>query len=309
MERGNIGLSPLPPNRPRACTRSDPCEAVNCPFQKYLPSSNITCHNFGLDIRVPPSNFSPIPETDRVNIDEFFLNFAFDGPIDNSAINGKRFVTPATPVQIHGMSAVTESCSKCDESTDIDCQCTHIISLEPNRNILLVLTNIDNNGPIPGRTAHPVHVHGHSFAVLKVGFPRYNSSGFYVADNPDVDCRKKGTVTCYNPMWRNNTRPTDFNWIDPPRKDTLVIPAGGYAALFFKSDNPGWWFVHCHIEVRIFLLIFHFVMNYCRFGAGTVLYWQSLRQFLTCITCKRVQGHSVQSRGMSFKFRQKIALE
>ena len=249
VERGLSGFSQLPPSRIRKCTRSDPCDAANCPFQKYLPGANMTCHNFGVDIRTPTSDLSSIPKADRENIDEFFLNFAFDGPLDNSAINGRRFVTPATPLQINGMSAVNEPC-KCDKSTDVDCQCTHIITLEPNRNILLVLTNVDNNGPIPGGTAHPIHVHGHSFAVLKMGFPVYNSSGFYVADNPDIGCVKNNTITCYSLQWRNNTRPTDFNWVDPPRKDTLVIPAGGYAALFFKSDNPGWWFVHCHIEVR-----------------------------------------------------------
>ena len=35
-----------------------------------------------------------------------------------------------------------------------------------------------------------------------------------------------------------------------PLKDTLLIPAGGYAVVYFKTDNPGWWFLHCHIEVH-----------------------------------------------------------
>ena len=250
VEGGNFDLSTLPPNRNRVCTGSDLCEIANCPYQKYLPSWNLRCHHFGVNIRTPTSYFQPLTSTD-IN-DEFFLNFAFDGLLNNSAVNGRRFVYPETPLQVNGESAITQSCNNCDYNTDNDCQCTHTITLEPNRNILLVLTNIDNNGPIPGGTAHPVHVHGHSFAVLKMGFPVYDSNGFYVSDNTDVDCQKNGTTnTCYSPRWRNNRRPTDFNWVNPPQKDTLVIPAGGYAALFFKSDNPGWWFVHCHIEVRI----------------------------------------------------------
>ena len=35
-----------------------------------------------------------------------------------------------------------------------------------------------------------------------------------------------------------------------PLKDTVLIPAGGYAVVYFKTDNPGWWFLHCHIEVH-----------------------------------------------------------
>ena len=31
---------------------------------------------------------------------------------------------------------------------------------------------------------------------------------------------------------------------------TVMLPAGGYAVINFKSDNPGQWFLHCHIEVH-----------------------------------------------------------
>lgn len=36
---------------------------------------------------------------------------------------------------------------------------------------------------------HPVHMHGHSFWVVKVGFSTYNDSGFLLSDNQDIDCR------------------------------------------------------------------------------------------------------------------------
>ena len=58
-----------------------------------------------------------------------------------------------------------------------------------------------------------------------------------------------------NPSWKTGREfktQTDENTIDPkaPLKDTLIIPAGGYAVVYFKADNPGWWFLHCHIEVH-----------------------------------------------------------
>ena len=56
--------------------------------------------------------------------------------------------------------------------------------------------------------------------------------------------------TNINPSW--NTKIYDNFDLDPsaPLKDTLLIPAGGYAVVYFKTDNPGWWFLHCHIEVH-----------------------------------------------------------
>jgi len=32
------------------------------------------------------------------------------------------------------------------------------------------------------------------------------------------------------------------------RKDTVVIPGSGYVVINFISDNPGYWFLHCHKE-------------------------------------------------------------
>ena len=29
-----------------------------------------------------------------------------------------------------------------------------------------------------------------------------------------------------------------------------MLPAGGYVVINFLSDNPGYWFLHCHIEVH-----------------------------------------------------------
>lgn len=60
---------------------------------------------------------------------------------------------------------------------------------------------------------HPFHLHGHYF---------------YVLGPPD--------------------RP---NLADPPRKDTVNVPAGGKLALAWQAVNPGRWFFHCHIEWHV----------------------------------------------------------
>ena len=34
------------------------------------------------------------------------------------------------------------------------------------------------------------------------------------------------------------------------RKDTVIVPLGGYTIIRFGVSNPGWWFIHCHIEIH-----------------------------------------------------------
>ena len=35
------------------------------------------------------------------------------------------------------------------------------------------------------------------------------------------------------------------------RKDTVMIPAGGYYGVInFVLNNPGFWFLHCHIDTK-----------------------------------------------------------
>jgi len=71
---------------------------------------------------------------------------------------------------------------------------------------------IESALPIP----HPIHLHGHDFFVIGRGTGSYDSS-----------------VT--------------LNLNNPPRRDTALLPASGYLALAFESDNPGAWLMHCHI--------------------------------------------------------------
>ena len=30
----------------------------------------------------------------------------------------------------------------------------------------------------------------------------------------------------------------------------MILPAGGYVVINFLSNNPGFWFLHCHIETH-----------------------------------------------------------
>ncbi len=52
-----------------------------------------------------------------------------------------------------------------------------------------------------------------------------------------------GQSFCNNAVWSNTSWSTNpipgANYVNPPLKDTLIIPTGGYAVVQFKTDNPG----------------------------------------------------------------------
>ncbi|CAE6513567.1 unnamed protein product [Rhizoctonia solani] len=57
---------------------------------------------------------------------------------------------------------------------------------------------------------HPIHLHGHTFDVVQFG------------NNPP-------------------------NYVNPPRRDVVGATDAG-VRIQFKTDNPGPWFLHCHID-------------------------------------------------------------
>ena len=93
-----------------------------------------------------------------------------------------------------------------------------------------------------------------SMLIFHVGYGTY-SDGILVNNSMDIEC---DTVLCMNPRWRNGTpnavkveMSSTGQLIDSAvRKDTVIVPAGGYVVIAFVGDNPGYWFLHCHIEVH-----------------------------------------------------------
>ncbi|KAK5659545.1 hypothetical protein OQA88_747 [Cercophora sp. LCS_1] len=65
---------------------------------------------------------------------------------------------------------------------------------------------------------HPIHLHGHDFAILQ------QSSASLTDDT----------------VFTLNTQ-------NPPRRDVVLLPSGGFVVIAFKTDNPGNWLLHCHI--------------------------------------------------------------
>ncbi|KAG9132409.1 hypothetical protein Leryth_008349 [Lithospermum erythrorhizon] len=76
---------------------------------------------------------------------------------------------------------------------------------------------------ILGAESHPLHIHGFNFFVVGQGFGNFD---------PKNDPKK-------------------FNLVDPVERNTVGVPAGGWVAIRFLADNPGVWFMHCHLEVHL----------------------------------------------------------
>jgi len=146
-----------------------------------------------------------------------------------------------------------------------NCSCVHARNLDYRKSYQMVCTVAGPHGSF----SHPIHMHGHSFWVLKIGLPPINSStGFVDCFSEDIVCNRPPNIgrcdyvqgnflddyTCTSPGWatgRAFSHPgTEPGRIDPrtPRKDTIVVPAGGYAVIAMVADNPGVWFMHCHVE-------------------------------------------------------------
>ncbi|XP_054780830.1 laccase-17-like [Prosopis cineraria] len=95
---------------------------------------------------------------------------------------------------------------------------TKVVMLPYNTSVELVLQDTS----IIGAESHPLHLHGFNFFVVGQGIGNFDS--------------KKD--------------PLKFNVVDPAERNTVGVPSGGWVALRFLADNPGVWFMHCHLEVH-----------------------------------------------------------
>ncbi|KAG8633492.1 hypothetical protein MANES_18G108500v8 [Manihot esculenta] len=67
---------------------------------------------------------------------------------------------------------------------------------------------------------HPMHLHGFSFYVVGIGSGNFD----------------------------NSSNPHHYNLENPPRVNTIGVPKSGWVAIRFFANNPGVWFMHCHLE-------------------------------------------------------------
>ncbi|EPS63847.1 hypothetical protein M569_10935 [Genlisea aurea] len=74
-----------------------------------------------------------------------------------------------------------------------------------------------------GTDHHPIHLHGFNFHILAQGYGNYD---------PSLDAHK-------------------LNFENPQIRNTVAVPIGGWAVIRFRANNPGVWFLHCHLDTHL----------------------------------------------------------
>lgn len=114
-------------------------------------------------------------------------------------INNVSFTPPPIPVLLQILSGAV-----------------NLSQLQPQGSVYTLPRNKTVEVSFPGQlllAAHPFHLHGHHFDVVR-------SAGM-----------------------------TQYNYVNPVRRDTVSSgTAVDNVTIRFRTDNPGPWFLHCHID-------------------------------------------------------------
>ena len=251
----------------RPCTASKQCVVLNCPFANYSSSATRTCmHLTQLRYLFPMENETKLPVIEEPDCDDClqFFNFGFEGQSQTSAVNGKNFRLPVVPYQTNcgqyekDMDA-GRTCDKCTRSDNDECECTHVVKIVQKKTFSSTVSSVVMVFSAIGggfNSSHPIHLHGHSFYILHIGHGEYDDTGVLIRNSTDVVCNDD---YCSTLRWKDGIMPAGVTNIAGTgnrinnnliRKDTVIVPAGGYVVVAFQADNPGYWFLHCHIEVH-----------------------------------------------------------
>ncbi|KAK4155052.1 putative multicopper like protein [Chaetomidium leptoderma] len=163
---------------------------------------------------VPWDNQTILGEPDQtISLDVIMDNLS-DGA-NYAFFNNITYVAPKVPTLYTVLTAGEHATNPAIYGTY-----THSFVLERDQIVDIVVNNLD-----PGK--HPFHLHGHHFQVI---WRSPDDAGPFSADANLTDLR--------------------FPRI-PMRRDTVVLHQNGNMVLRFKSDNPGVWLFHCHIEWHV----------------------------------------------------------
>uniref|UniRef100_A0A1I7TPH8 Multicopper oxidase n=1 Tax=Caenorhabditis tropicalis TaxID=1561998 RepID=A0A1I7TPH8_9PELO len=208
------------------CTQDKKCTVLNCPFQKWTAQPNFTCIAYdNLQNPFPDQIEKEILQASAFNggFEEHFINMHHDSQMDQYLFQFPWGIPYYHKDDMSSISTIT-------------------------------LYNMGLGGAMGTGYAHPFHLHGHHFYVMKVGWPTYNETGFIDQMNPDIDCDGP-KVSCNGKKWRNSTwlggALEGMNTKNPTKRDTITLPVGGYITIRFRAVNPGWWFAHCHLELHL----------------------------------------------------------
>ncbi|XP_020575855.1 L-ascorbate oxidase [Phalaenopsis equestris] len=155
------------------------------------------------------------------------------------SVNNVSFIFPTTPYLIAIKDKLRQVFSQTPAPDTYDYKNYDIYSVSENPNAMLgdsihrlefnstVDIILQNANTLSNNTSetHPWHLHGHDFWVLGYGLGKFD---------PRFDLKS-------------------YNLVDPIQKNTVAVYPYGWTALRLRSDNPGVWAFHCHLEAHFFI--------------------------------------------------------
>ncbi|KAI0049487.1 multicopper oxidase [Auriscalpium vulgare] len=153
-----------------------------------------------VETNLHPLVASPVPGTPSPGAADININLAVTNVNGQFLVNGQSFTAPSVPVLLQILSGTSNASDLLPSGS--------IYALEPNKVVEVTIPGGAAGGP------HPVHLHGHSFYVV----------------------RSAGNAT--------------YNWDNPVIRDVVSIgtTSSDQTTIRFVTDNPGPWFLHCHID-------------------------------------------------------------
>ncbi|XLU72580.1 hypothetical protein S245_031633 [Arachis hypogaea] len=194
-----------------------PSFSSRTPYMPSLPSSNDTNASINMisQMRSLADEAHPIEVPLNISTNLFYtvsVNSYTREPPCSKCVYTQDF--PDVPPELFDFTASDLSPFLRTPSVD-----TEVKVLEYGSTVELVLQGTN----LLAGTEHPMHFHGHSFYVVGWGFGNFDK---------DKD-------------------PLTYNLVDPPYQNTIAIPKNGWVTIRFKTQNPGVWFMHCHLERHV----------------------------------------------------------
>jgi len=148
-------------------------------------------------------------------------------------INNVTFESPDRPL-LYQLDTFDSSrlCDPTEDATVIEKgefrSCVHLVKVPKNQLIEMVL--FDEGYTF--NAGHPMHLHGQHFAVVA-----QDRVGINLSLHQMKSIYESGNIK--------------YELDEPPMKDTVIVPDGGYTIIRFRSDNPGFWAFHCHLSFHL----------------------------------------------------------
>ncbi|CAH1400296.1 unnamed protein product [Nezara viridula] len=162
----------------------------------------------------------------------------YDEPADGVRVkvlvNNISFMSPPSPL-ISQFYDIPKNClcqEECYQPTkEKPCSCVNLYSIPLGAVVDLIIYDTDDRKFF----SHPMHLHGYNFYLLEMGVLKEN--------NED---KRMELASISKKLKEDN-----LNLKLRPMRDSISIPAGGYALVRFIANNPGFWLIHCHYAFHL----------------------------------------------------------